>query len=160
MDGHIHCNQPQATNTNTGSMYSSAAQATANSELQQQGAGAGEEETGFMIGGHGMAGCSQYGFSVIDSTADQLRVLYYEEFTNISSPINSTEKYDAILNCVKVHGAWCALSVPWILPSDPKPCHDDLTLDNGMVRVFRQRFTLDDVIEFHAFAPLEVLPCV
>jgi hypothetical protein len=25
---------------------------------------------------------------------------------------------------------------------------------------FRQRFTLEDAIEFHAFAPLEALPCV
>jgi hypothetical protein len=28
------------------------------------------------------------------------------------------------------------------------------------VRVFRQIFTLEDAIEFHAFAPLEALPCV
>ena len=30
----------------------------------------------------------------------------------------------------------------------------------GTVRVFRQRFALEDAIEFHAFAPLEALPCV
>jgi hypothetical protein len=30
----------------------------------------------------------------------------------------------------------------------------------GTVRVFRQNFTLEDAIEFHAFAPLEALPCV
>jgi hypothetical protein len=30
----------------------------------------------------------------------------------------------------------------------------------GMLRVFRLKFTLDDAIEFHAFAPLEALPCV
>jgi hypothetical protein len=28
------------------------------------------------------------------------------------------------------------------------------------VRVFQQKFTLEDAIEFHAFAPLEALPCV
>jgi hypothetical protein len=30
----------------------------------------------------------------------------------------------------------------------------------GTVRVFRQKFALEDAIEFHAFAPLEALPCV
>jgi magnesium-transporting ATPase (P-type) len=30
----------------------------------------------------------------------------------------------------------------------------------GMVRAFRQEFTLEDAIEFHAFALLEALPCV
>jgi hypothetical protein len=28
------------------------------------------------------------------------------------------------------------------------------------VRVFRQGFTLEDAIEFHAFAPVKALPCV
>jgi hypothetical protein len=28
------------------------------------------------------------------------------------------------------------------------------------VRLFRQKATLEDAIEFHAFAPLEALPCV
>jgi hypothetical protein len=33
---------------------------------------------------------------------------------------------------------------------------------SGMVRcrIFRQEFTLEDAIGSHAFAPLEVLPCV
>jgi hypothetical protein len=30
----------------------------------------------------------------------------------------------------------------------------------GTVRIFRQKFTREDAIEFHAFAPLEALPCV
>jgi hypothetical protein len=31
----------------------------------------------------------------------------------------------------------------------------------GTVRVIRQEFTIEDAIEFHAFAPpLEALPCV
>ncbi len=30
----------------------------------------------------------------------------------------------------------------------------------GAVLVFRQKFTLDDAIEFHAFAGLEALACV
>jgi hypothetical protein len=30
----------------------------------------------------------------------------------------------------------------------------------GTVRVFRQDFSLEDAIEFHAFAPREALPCV
>jgi hypothetical protein len=29
-----------------------------------------------------------------------------------------------------------------------------------MVLVFKLKFTLEDAIEFHAFAPLEALPCV
>jgi hypothetical protein len=29
----------------------------------------------------------------------------------------------------------------------------------GIVFVSRQKFTLEDTIEFHAFAPLEALPC-
>jgi hypothetical protein len=32
--------------------------------------------------------------------------------------------------------------------------------DAGPVRVFRQKFTLEDAIECHAFALLETLPCV
>jgi hypothetical protein len=28
------------------------------------------------------------------------------------------------------------LPVPWILPSDPKSCHDDLALDNGTILSF------------------------
>jgi hypothetical protein len=54
---------------------------------------------------------------------------------------------------VRTNGA--VLSVPWILSSDPKPCHDDLALDNGTVRPICQNFALDDAIEFHAFALLE-----
>jgi hypothetical protein len=30
----------------------------------------------------------------------------------------------------------------------------------GTVRVFRQKFTLDEPMELHGFAPLEALPCV
>jgi hypothetical protein len=30
----------------------------------------------------------------------------------------------------------------------------------GTVRVFRLEFTLEDAIEFHAFAPHEALPCM
>jgi hypothetical protein len=31
--------------------------------------------------------------------------------------------------------------------------------DEGMVFGFRQKFALEDAIEFHAFAPLVALPC-
>jgi hypothetical protein len=30
----------------------------------------------------------------------------------------------------------------------------------GTVRVFQQKFTLEDAIEVHALDPLEALPCV
>jgi hypothetical protein len=33
-------------------------------------------------------------------------------------------------------------------------------MDERTVLVFRQKCTLENVIEFHAFAPLEALPCV
>jgi hypothetical protein len=55
----------------------------------------------------------------------------------------------------------------WQIPqmSDPlqgPAFHISKTKDaaTGTVRVFRQKFTPDDDIELHAFAPLEVLPCV
>jgi hypothetical protein len=39
-------------------------------------------------------------------------------------------------------------------------CDSIVAFHKGTVRVFRQKFTLEDAIEFHAFAPLEALPCV
>jgi hypothetical protein len=36
----------------------------------------------------------------------------------------------------------------------------DMCLHFGTVHVFRQKFTLEDAIEFHAFAPLEALASV
>lgn len=47
------------------------------------------------------AGCSQYGFAVVDSTGQDLHVLYFEEFSNKT---NTTAAYDAILSCVKAKG--------------------------------------------------------
>lgn len=73
IDGHTHCNQ-----------------------IQQRGE---HEAVGFMVGGHGMSGCSQYGFAVVDSTDEaSLRVLYFEERST------SRDAFDAILACVQTSG--------------------------------------------------------
>jgi len=72
-DGHTHCNHVQDTSS-----------AGANSI--------------FMIGGHGMAGCSQYGFAYIESSGGQLRVYYFEERSATS------DNYAAILACVREKG--------------------------------------------------------
>jgi hypothetical protein len=52
-------------------------------------------------------------------------------------------------------------SLPWILPPTLDPALScSAWQGDGPVLVSRQRFTLEDAIEFHAFAPLEGLPCV
>ena len=68
-DGHQHCNQKQ--------------------DAGQQ------EEVGFMIGGHGMRGCSQYGFGYLDSTGGKLRIWYFEERTV------EKDNYPAIVECLQ-----------------------------------------------------------
>ena len=71
-DGHTHCN-----------------------ELQQAGL---VEEAIFMIGGHGMSGCSQYGFAYVDADKDRLAIHYFEERTP------GHDNYEAILSCVREQG--------------------------------------------------------
>jgi len=77
---------------------------------------------GFMIGAHGMTGCGQSGFLYIDSIApgssssskdvgdgaedsadivEKLKFHYFEEFNSSNKPSSSSERYDAILACVK-----------------------------------------------------------
>lgn len=70
-DGHVHCNT-------------------------MQGKGV-KEEVGFMIGGHGMDGCGQYGFNYVDSTGGTLKIYYFEERTE------TTDSYQEILDCVKAN---------------------------------------------------------
>eukprot|EP00929_Paragymnodinium_shiwhaense_P093833 TRINITY_DN5413_c0_g1_i11.p1 TRINITY_DN5413_c0_g1~~TRINITY_DN5413_c0_g1_i11.p1 ORF type:complete len:524 (-),score=78.94 TRINITY_DN5413_c0_g1_i11:324-1895(-) len=72
MDGHTHCNHPQVHGNTT--------------------------EVGFMIGGHGMKGCNQYGFAVIDSTGGDLKVLYFEERSE------AKDDFEEILSCVTQSG--------------------------------------------------------
>eukprot|EP00658_Telonema_sp_P-2_P000020 TRINITY_DN10003_c0_g1_i1.p1 TRINITY_DN10003_c0_g1~~TRINITY_DN10003_c0_g1_i1.p1 ORF type:complete len:278 (-),score=62.24 TRINITY_DN10003_c0_g1_i1:478-1311(-) len=53
---------------------------------------------GFMIGGHGMSGCGQVGFAVVDSFAAELQVWYFEERTA------AKDDFDSILACVGQKG--------------------------------------------------------
>ena len=76
MDGHTHCNH-------AGGSWA---------------AGGAAEEVSFMIGGHGMSGCSQYGFAVVDSTGGRLRLLYYEERSA------GADAFEQILACVAASG--------------------------------------------------------
>jgi hypothetical protein len=76
-DGHVHCNK-------------------------KQGAGH-KEEVGFMIGGHGMSGCGQYGFGYVDSTGGKLRVWYFEERNA------SEDKYPLLRSCLQQHGGQAGL---------------------------------------------------
>jgi len=88
MDGHTHCNH-------AGGSWA---------------AGGAAEEVGFMIGGHGMSGCSQYGFAVVDSTGGRLRLLYYEERSA------GADAFEQILACVAASGiSSCAhLASVWL----------------------------------------------
>lgn len=66
------------------------------------GLDAKSDATGFMIGGHGMSGCSQYGFTLIDSTLNNgsaMSVSYVEERTP------TADNFDEILECVRAVGA-------------------------------------------------------
>lgn len=70
-DGHTHCNEVQTKN----------------------------EATGFMIGAHGMGGCSQFGFEIIDSTGGSLKLDYYEVNNN-----KGTDNFAALMECSKNGG--------------------------------------------------------
>mmetsp|Transcript_23459 Transcript_23459/g.48741 ORF Transcript_23459/g.48741 Transcript_23459/m.48741 type:complete len:516 (-) Transcript_23459:47-1594(-) len=74
MDGHTHCN-----------------------ELQTAGE---KEEVGFMIGGHGMSGCTQFGFAYVKSAGkgEKVEVYYFEEWDG------STDKYEDIKACIEQNG--------------------------------------------------------
>ena len=89
MDGHVHCNHAGGT---------------------RSGDESASDEVGFMIGGHGMSGCSQYGFALVDSTGGRMRILYFEE----RSP--SSDTFETILTCVREAGlAGCThLASVWL----------------------------------------------
>jgi hypothetical protein len=64
---------------------------------------------GFLIGGHGMSGCGQVGFMLVDTTApvasagaaappSSMRVSYFEERTA------SVDRFDEVLACIKQSG--------------------------------------------------------
>ena len=74
MDGHTHCN-----------------------ELQGEG---DKEEVGFMIGGHGMSGCTQFGFAYVKSggKGEDVEVHYFEEWDG------TNDKYEEIKACVVENG--------------------------------------------------------
>lgn len=55
--------------------------------------------TGFLIGGHGMSGAGQYGFMLLDSTAADLEVSYFEERSE------EVDSFDNILACIRLSGA-------------------------------------------------------
>eukprot|EP00656_Telonema_subtile_P021403 TRINITY_DN22441_c0_g1_i1.p1 TRINITY_DN22441_c0_g1~~TRINITY_DN22441_c0_g1_i1.p1 ORF type:complete len:518 (-),score=69.79 TRINITY_DN22441_c0_g1_i1:59-1612(-) len=65
---------------------------------------------GFMIGGHGMSGCGQVGFAMLDSTGADLKVSYFEERTA------TNDQFEQILACVVKFGAsGCThLAQPWL----------------------------------------------
>ena len=111
-DGHTHCNTVQSD--------------------------PGDNSTqGFMIGGHGMSGCGQYGFMVVDTTTGGatgvagedgaggaggdvgasngggMRVDYYEEASD-----SGGDSFDAIYSCVQERGiSGCdALAHRWLQP--------------------------------------------
>jgi 3',5'-cyclic AMP phosphodiesterase CpdA len=95
MDGHTHCNHAGG--------------------KEKPNATAGVD--GFMIGGHGMSGyrgdCAedQFGFALLDSTANStLRILYFEERSE------SKDSFETILECVRQHGAsGCAhMATVWL----------------------------------------------
>jgi len=92
MDGHTHCNHAGGANTPLPPPTSPVSSFEGTRRV-------GDEEVGFMIGGHGMAGCSQYGFTLIDSTNGSLSVRYFEE----RSP--AADNFAEILGCVQTHGA-------------------------------------------------------
>ena len=83
MDGHTHCNHPGG--------------------IRAQMA----EPVGFMIGGHGMDGCSQYGFSLVDSLDGNLSVTYFEERNA------DADNFEKILECVQTNGASGCKDMGW-----------------------------------------------
>eukprot|EP00929_Paragymnodinium_shiwhaense_P034022 TRINITY_DN1855_c0_g1_i2.p1 TRINITY_DN1855_c0_g1~~TRINITY_DN1855_c0_g1_i2.p1 ORF type:complete len:476 (-),score=46.35 TRINITY_DN1855_c0_g1_i2:654-2081(-) len=79
--GHTHCNKPHPH---------------------------GHVDTGFMVAGQGMEGCSNFGIPVVDTTAGRTRVIYFDTSTH--------EKYDTVLTCVQAKG-WRAcesLATVWL----------------------------------------------
>ena len=54
-------------------------------------------------GGHGMQGCGQYGFALVDSTGGAVDVHYFEE-ANTKAPGNGDGAYAKILECVETGG--------------------------------------------------------
>jgi len=63
-----------------------------------------------MIGGHGMLGCSQYGFAYLESEKNALRVYYFEERTS------EADNYEKIRSCIQEKGvAQCThLATLWV----------------------------------------------
>ncbi len=76
LDGHTHCNYVQ------------------------------EKDIGFMIGGHGMGGCTQFGFAYVKNDgAGNDSVYYFEEHSA------SADNYDEILSCISSSGIEGCLSL-------------------------------------------------
>ena len=68
-------------------------------------------DEGFMIGGHGMSGCGQYGFMLVDSTDPAgLSVKYFEERSE------AKDSFEPILECIQSKGvAGCThLAETWL----------------------------------------------
>ena len=88
MDGHDHCNQVE-----NGRGLSPTAAPTA-------AAPADAENFGFLIGGHGMTGCGQYGLVLLDSTGGSVGMDYFE----LASDSAGDGAYGKILDCVSSSG--------------------------------------------------------
>ena len=97
IDGHTHCNHVE---------YDE--EGAASGADTKKGVSSAASPPGFMIGGHGMSDCGQYGFAYIDSyTSDaKFKIYYFEEFNGLRP--NDTSKYDEITDCVKTHQAGIA----------------------------------------------------
>merc|ERR1711871_148689 len=61
----------------------------------------GHMDTGFMVAGQGMEGCGNYGFPVIDTTDDRVRIWHFEVVSK-----NGTDSYDQVYQCLSQNESW------------------------------------------------------
>lgn len=56
-------------------------------------------DTGFMVAGQGMSGCGNYGFPIMDTTENRLRIWHFEVVSS-----KGVDSYDKIYQCISAQG--------------------------------------------------------
>mmetsp|Transcript_49155 Transcript_49155/g.105292 ORF Transcript_49155/g.105292 Transcript_49155/m.105292 type:complete len:485 (+) Transcript_49155:62-1516(+) len=72
----------------------------------------GHNDTGFMVAGQGMSGCSNYGIPVFDTTEDRNRVFYFDASTE--------DTFNNVTSCVGAKGWRNCLSLAEIWLDQPR----------------------------------------
>merc|ERR1719210_2615203 len=59
----------------------------------------GHVDTGFMVAGQGMVGCGNYGFPIVDTTENRIRMWHFEVVSKTGH-----DTYDEVFDCISKNG--------------------------------------------------------